>query len=119
MGDVLEEELKALEVARFLGYALTPDEQRRIDERCSFRYMKDHEEIFEMTPPTMFSVTGSFLARGAASRHEAVPPEIRNRILDYCRGRLAGSNYPASRFYPDLAPPPTAGSAAATLLTAA
>jgi hypothetical protein len=107
------------EVARFLGYALEPDERQRIDERCTFRYMKDHEDVFEMAPPTMFSVTGSFLARGAASRHEAIPTEIRNRILDYCRGALAGSNYPASRFYPDLGSPSTAEGAVKALLTAA
>lgn len=107
------------EVARFLGYVLTPDERQRIDERCSFRYMKDHEDVFEMAPPTMFSVTGSFLARGAASRHEALPPEIRSRILDYCRAGLAGSTYPASRFYPDLGPSATADRAGGALLSAA
>jgi hypothetical protein len=107
------------EVARFLGYVLTPDERRRIDERCSFRYMKDHEDVFEMAPPTMFSVTGSFLARGAASRHEALPPEIRSRILDYCRAGLAGSTYPASRFYPDLGPAAMGDGAGGTLLSAA
>ena len=107
------------EVARFLGYPLTPDERGRIEERCSFRYMKDHEDVFEMAPPTMFSVSGSFFARGAPSRHDAVPPEIRNRILDYCRDALAGSNYPASKFYRDLASPSTGQGAVNTLLTAA
>ena len=96
-------------IARFLGYALTADEERRIDEKCSFRYMKDHEELFEMAPPTMFSVAGGFIATGKESRHDDVPPEIRRRILDYCGQALIGSEYPALRFYPDLgAPPPAA-----------
>ncbi|TMG81780.1 MAG: sulfotransferase domain-containing protein [Betaproteobacteria bacterium] len=96
-------------IARFLGYVLTADEERRIDEKCSFRYMKDHEELFEMAPPTMFSVAGGFIATGKESRHDDVPPEIRRRILDYCGQALIASEYPALRFYPDLgAPPPAA-----------
>jgi hypothetical protein len=93
-------------IARFLGYSLTADEQRRVDERCSFQYMKDHEEFFEMAPPTMFSVAGGqFIATGKESRHEDVTPAIRERILEYCRQALTGCEYPAGRFYPDLALP--------------
>ena len=102
-------------IACFLGYSLTADEQRRIDERCSFRYMKDHEEFFEMAPPTMFSVAGGqFIAAGKESRDEDVTPAIRQRILEYCRQALTGCEYPARRFYPDLAlPPPGAPATAA------
>jgi hypothetical protein len=92
-------------VAAFLGVTLTPDEQARVDEHCSFKYMKDQEEFFEMAPPTMFSVAGGqFLASGKETRHEDVTPEIRTLILDYCRTSLAHAAYPAARFYPDLAP---------------
>jgi Sulfotransferase domain len=93
-------------VANFLGYALTPDEQQRVSDKCSFRYMRDHEEWFEMSPPTMYSVAGGrFMPSGKASRDEDVTPAIRQQILDYCRRELAGREYPASRFYPDLASP--------------
>jgi len=100
-------------VARFLGYTLTADEEQRIDARCSFRYMKTHDDVFEMAPPTMFSVRHSFFSRGEAGRHEAVPPEICARILEYCRAGLVGAAYPAGRFYPDLAGPPQATAARA------
>jgi hypothetical protein len=94
-------------VAGFLGYALTADEKRRVDERCSFGYMKAHETSFEMAPPTMFSVNGGkFMmggARGEESRDADIPPVVRERILAYCREALFGSAYPAARFYPDLA----------------
>lgn len=91
-------------VARFLGYRLTASEQRRITEKCSFQYMQDHQEWFDMAPPTMFSVAGgSFMTSGKTARHEDVTPEIRRRVLDYCRAALGGSDYPAGRFYPDLA----------------
>jgi hypothetical protein len=93
-------------VERFLGYTLTAAEREQVDERCSFQYMKDNEEFFEMAPPTMFSVAGGqFLAGGKASRDDDVSPEIRRRVLDYCRNALKTSAYPAGRFYPDLAIP--------------
>jgi len=92
------------QVAAFLGYELTSDERRRVSEKCSFRYMKDHEDLFEMAPPTMFSVTsGEYLKSGKASRHEDVAADVRSRILDYCRPALEGGAYPVGRFYPDLA----------------
>jgi hypothetical protein len=90
-------------VARFLGYQLTEDEKHRISEKCSFQYMKQNEEIFEMSPPNMFSVAGGrFMASGKESRYMDVTPAIRQRILNYCRESLRDSNYPAWRFYPDL-----------------
>jgi estrone sulfotransferase len=90
-------------VAAFLGVSLTPAEQQLVSDTCSFKYMQDHEEWFEMAPPTMFSVAGGrFMRSGAASRHEDVTPAIRKRILDYCRDALAERKYPAQRFYPDI-----------------
>jgi hypothetical protein len=90
-------------VERFLGCTLTADERQRVMQKCSFQYMKDHEELFEMAPPTMFSVTGGeYLKSGKESRHEDVTPEIRTRILGYCRNALQQGQYPAARFYPDV-----------------
>ena len=92
-------------VAGFLGYnQLTASEKKQISEKCSFKYMKDNEEQFEMAPPNMYSVlNGQFLASGRTNRHQDVTPAIRQRILAYCRESLRGSDYPAMRFYPDLA----------------
>jgi aryl sulfotransferase len=90
-------------VERFLGYALTDDEHQLVAKKCSFQYMKDHEDLFEMAPPTMFSVTGGeYMKSGKESRHEDVTPAIRDQILDYCRTALKQSPYPAGRFYADL-----------------
>jgi hypothetical protein len=92
-------------VARFLGYTLTDAENRRVTEKCSFAYMKAHEEFFEMAPPTMFSVAGGrFLPSGNTARHEDVTPVIRDRVLHYCRAALRSSQYPSGRFYADLQP---------------
>jgi hypothetical protein len=90
-------------VAGFLGYRLTADEKRRITEKCSFRFMSEHEEMFEMAPPTMFSVSrGRFLASGRLRRHDDVKPAVRQRIAEYCGRALSESDYPVHRFYPDL-----------------
>lgn len=101
-------------VADFLGYRLTAEEKRLIGEKCSFQYMKNHEELFEMAPPNMFSVvSGQFLAGGKASRHEDVTPASRERILAYCRQSLSGVSYPVQQFYPDLVLPTRSETAAA------
>jgi aryl sulfotransferase len=92
-------------VERFLGYELTAAERSQVDERSSFRYMKEHEEFFEMAPPTMYSAGGGeFLASGRESRKDDVTPVIAEQIATYCRQALAGRNYPVDRFYPDLIP---------------
>ncbi len=92
------------DVARFLGYTLTDEERQRISGKCTFRYMKEHEEFFEMAAPTMFSVDGGeYLKSGKAARDGDVPGKIRDRILHYCRSALKDQRYPAARFYADLA----------------
>jgi hypothetical protein len=107
-------------VARFLGYVLSDEEKARIDERCSLRYMTAHESSFEMAVPTMFSVgSGRFMrgpGAGGEPRDAGVPPAVRARILAYCREALAGNEYPAARFYADLA---ASGSTAALAADAA
>jgi hypothetical protein len=90
-------------VAAFLGYRLTDEEKKLISDKCSFRYMRENEDLFEMSPPTMFSVArGGFFASGKQSRYEDVTPPIRQRILEYCREALRTREYPGWRFYPDL-----------------
>jgi Sulfotransferase domain len=90
-------------VARFLGYQLTADERRLVLDRSSLQYMKEHEEFFEMAPPTMFSIDGGeFIASGKAARYEDVTPAVRARIQAYCADALVGAEYPLGSFYPDV-----------------
>jgi aryl sulfotransferase len=90
-------------VTRFLGVELSVDERQVISRKCSIQYMKEHEELFEMAAPTMFSVTGgAYLKSGKETRHEDVTQAIRDRILDYCRRAIGDEGYPAERFYRDL-----------------
>lgn len=91
-------------ICLFLGHQLTADERARVIERTSFAYMKANEEAFEMSPPSMYSVAaGQFLAKGSERRHDDVTPDVKQRVLEYCRRELATAEYPASTYYPDLA----------------
>lgn len=94
------------DVARFLDVALTDDERARIVAKSGFTYMREHEERFEMMPPTASSVRGRgrFLKSGRGDRKDDVVAGDRARIVAFCRERLRGAAYPAARFYPELAP---------------
>ena len=65
--------------------------------------MKANEEVFEMSPPTPFSGAAVYLKSGKKSRDKDVEEQKRQRILAFCRERLASGTYPAAKFYPDLA----------------
>ncbi len=91
-------------VAAFLETPLGASERAAVVEKSGFAYMKRHEERFEMSPPTPFSVFGEtrFLRSGSRERERDVGPAERARILAFCRERLRGAAYPAARFYPEL-----------------
>jgi len=89
-------------VAEFLGERLSDAELKRVAEKSSFDYMRKNEELFEMSPPNLFSVSGTYFKSGQADRYKDVPEQDRKRILAHCKERLAGASYPAARFYPDL-----------------
>jgi hypothetical protein len=91
-------------VAAFLDTALAPEQRSEVIRKSGFAYMKEHEEYFEMSPPSFFSMaSGSYFASGRADRDQDTGSAERERILAYCREELAGSRYPLDRFYPDVA----------------
>jgi hypothetical protein len=94
------------QVNAFLGTApLTQPELDRVVHTCSFRYMQEHQEAFEMHPPHLLAVDAELFVRGSADRHKDVPAEVRDRIAAWCRNQLAGSSFPLARYYPDIASP--------------
>ena len=90
-------------VAAFLDVTLTDAERTRVAEKCSFSYMKAHEEQFEMMPPNFLASGDTFFKSGSLKRHESVAPAHKARIQSFCRERLAGTGYPLAKFYPDVA----------------
>jgi hypothetical protein len=97
--------LEVSRVAQFLGKQVSGEQLALVRERTGFDYMQAHEHQFEMSPPNLFSVAGdgAFLQQGGARQKEAIPSEISQRIVEFCRHRLRGRDYPAASFYPDLA----------------
>ena len=91
--------------ARFLGEELSEEQARAVVRKSGFEYMKEHEEQFEMSPPNLFSVRGTYFKSGQADRRRDVSEPVRCRILNFCKERLASSVYPAGLYYPDIPNP--------------
>ncbi len=91
-------------VASHLGVSLSPEERAAVVDKSGYDYMKAHEDLFEMTPPTFFSVESgsSYFVSGKGDRHRDAGDAERERILRYCRERLAGASYPVENYYPDI-----------------
>ena len=89
-------------VARFLGQKLNADEIQRAEAHSSFQYMKEKESYFEMIPPNMFSVSGTYLKSGKLDRHKRVDPQIRRDISLFCGQALEAGPFPLKAYYPDV-----------------
>ena len=90
-------------VASFLEVTLTEEMLLLIAGKCSFDYMKAHEEQFEMMPPNFLASGDTFFKSGSLQRHASLAPADKNRILEFCSKKLAESDYPFVQFYPDAA----------------
>ena len=90
-------------VVTFLGVApLTEPELEQVLEKCSFGYMQEHQEAFEMHPPHILAVDAEMFVRGTADRHLDVPEDARRRIIEWCAARMSGGRFPLARTYPDV-----------------
>jgi Sulfotransferase domain len=63
-------------MASFLGYELTGGEKQRIAEKCSFQYMKDNKQLFEMSPLHVLGTQRQFMASGKEYHYADVAPAI-------------------------------------------
>lgn len=89
--------------AEFLGERLTEEEVRKIAHKSSFEYMKQNEELFEMSPPNLFSAAGNYFKSGKLDRNKEISPESQKAILSFCREKFEGRAYPYQKFYPEIA----------------
>ena len=80
-------------MAKFIGVdGLTSEELGLVAHHCSFTYMQQHADSFEMNPPTVLQVAARPFVRGTNERHADVSPEVYERILRWCR-ESAGKRY--------------------------
>jgi hypothetical protein len=94
------------QVERFLGVTtLTEEERSDVISKCSFRYMQEHHDAFEMHPPHILAVDAELFVRGSSDRYKDVPTDAQDRLRRWCVERLAGSDFPLARYYPDVVTP--------------
>jgi hypothetical protein len=89
------------QVADFLGMQpLTDDEVERIVHKCSFNYMQENRNAFEMNPPHLLQTDAELFVRGTADRHEDVPADMRSRIIEWSAKRMEEGGVPLENLYP-------------------
>jgi hypothetical protein len=85
-------------IAEFMGVNLSPSELAEVVRRASFGYMKEHEQRFNPGHVVPWGQAGGYMVRrgerGASS--ELLSEELKRRIDDVCRARLAelGCDFP-------------------------
>jgi len=90
-------------VAEFLQVApLSEAELAQIAHKCSFKYMQEHQDNFEMHPPHILQTSAAMFVSGQADRHKDVPPETRARILSWAAEGLGEALPEISAEYRDL-----------------
>jgi hypothetical protein len=98
------------QVAAFLEVPLTDAQVAKVVHKAGFDYMREHEEEFEMFAPNLFSVSTPenirYMQSGSLDRHQDTDIHERERILAFCRERLAHASYPVRDHYPDVLAPP-------------
>jgi hypothetical protein len=90
-------------VADFLGIApLNDQEVANIVHKCSFSYMQEHQDNFEMHPPHILQSNAELFVSGSAERHKDVPVEVRTRVAAWTVKEMEGSSFPLATMYPDV-----------------
>jgi hypothetical protein len=88
------------QVAAFLGvHPLADHELGAVVEKCGFEYMRDHDASFEMQPPHLLAIDAELLVKGTADRYRDVPDDLRRGVMEWCRERLRGAEYPLPKQY--------------------
>ncbi|MCI0436017.1 MAG: sulfotransferase domain-containing protein [Gemmatimonadetes bacterium] len=90
-------------VSDFLGVTpLTDQEVAEVVRKCSFDYMQQHKDHFEMHPPHILQTDAELFVRGTADRHRDVPAEVRARVAAWTATAMRTSSYPLTARYPDV-----------------
>lgn len=94
------------QVAAFLGMApLSEAEVAAVVRKCSFAYMQEHQDAFEMHPPHILQTNAELFVSGSADRYKHVPVDVRERIAQWVVMEMAGSSFPLGQAYPDVLEP--------------
>jgi hypothetical protein len=91
------------QVAAFLDMQpLNEVELAAVVHKCSFAYMQEHQDNFEMHPPHILQTNAELFVAGTADRHQDVPPDARARVAAWVTREMEGSSFPLAVRYPDV-----------------
>jgi hypothetical protein len=91
-------------VAEFLGVApLDERELANVVHKCSFAYMQEHQDNFEMHPPHILQTNAELFVAGTADRYKNVPAGIRAEVASWVLKDMEGSSFPLLERYGDVA----------------
>lgn len=94
----------ANQVAEFLGEAeLSNKERQQVVRQCSFAYMRDNAEAFEMSVPNLLQCHSSLFVSGKIDRRDDVPADVQARILAWCRAAMEERFVALEQIYRDAA----------------
>jgi hypothetical protein len=71
-----------------------------IVRKCSFAYMRDHADSFEMHPPHILQASGQFFVSGKLTRHQDIPTAMASRLAEWSRQSLDAYGVPSERLFP-------------------
>lgn len=79
----------AQRIAQWLDQpTLSTEELSKIEQKCSFAWMRDHADIFEMQPPNLLHSASRYFVSGQSDRHLDVPAEVAERIQSWAGDTL-------------------------------
>ena len=78
-------------------------ERGEIVRKCSFAYMQEHRDAFEMNPPRLLQTDAQMFVRGTIDRHRDVPADMGSQILTWRVKDLRESGFNMDEIYPQNA----------------
>ena len=75
-------------------------EVSEIVDKCSFSYMKENQNTFEMHPPHLLAFDAELFRRGTGDRFNDLPADVNERMLLWCAKEIEGSGFPMTAWYP-------------------
>ena len=93
-------EAVARQVETFLDLAPLDDaEMADVLKHCSFQWMSDNFDLFEMQVPHLLQDAPGFFKSGRADRYRDIPHEISQRISHWCDEQLQREDLAISQWY--------------------
>ena len=85
---------------KFLAVSLNEKQLQDVIRKSGFNYMKENEDLFEMVPPNVFSVLGTYFKKGTSDRSLGLAESTRKTIYEFCRVNDPSGNL--QRIYPAI-----------------